>query len=305
MTVLELSHVTKHFGSVAAVEDVSFAVPPNAVFGLIGKNGAGKTTAMKMILGFLKADAGTIFVCGEKVVFGEGKTNRHIGYLPDVPSFYGYMTPKEYLGFCGKISGMSKEEIHKRSELLLPLTGLDGINRRIKGFSRGMLQRLGIAQALLHSPSLLICDEPTSALDPVGRKEILEILLLAKADTTVIFSTHILADVERISDSIGILNQGKLVLSGALSKLKELGRKDMVRVEFAGEAGVPSLAEKIAKLPGIDTVVVKGSVLEIGMNAFAKVPEGLWMEILKARLPLRKYEVLEPSLENLFLEAVK
>ena len=177
MDMLTLSHVSKRFGANQVIDDLNFKVPEHSIYGFIGQNGAGKTTTMKMILGLLKADSGDIFVNGEKVCYGQNRTNRYIGYLPDVPEFYSYMAPMEYLALCGEITGMKKTLIRKRSMELLELVGLEKSDKRIQGFSRGMKQRLGIAQALLNSPKLLICDEPTSALDPLGRKEILDILL--------------------------------------------------------------------------------------------------------------------------------
>lgn len=214
MNILEVSHVSKRFGSRQIIEDLTFHVRENTIYGFIGQNGAGKTTTMKMILGLYPMDSGTIQVNGENVTYGQTNTNRYIGYLPDVPEFYGYMTPSEYLNLCGDITGLPKDQIKKRTSELLEIVGLDKANKRIHGFSRGMKQRLGIAQALLNQPKLLICDEPTSALDPMGRKEIIDILQLVKNQTTVIFSTHILSDVERICDEIGLLHNGKLALSG-------------------------------------------------------------------------------------------
>ncbi len=169
---------------------LDISVPEHSIFGFIGKNGAGKTTTIKAILGLLKSDSGEIHVMDEKVHFGQTGTNRYIGYLPGVPEFYSYMTPLEYLNLCGEVSGMNKSDIVMKSNELLEPVGLGQKRRRIKGFSRGMKQRLGIAQALLNRPKLLICDEPTSALDPAGRKEILDILLAVKEQTTVLFSTH-------------------------------------------------------------------------------------------------------------------
>lgn len=166
MDVLVLSEVRKCFGNKEVLSGLNLSVPEHSVFGFAGRNGAGKTTTMKTVLGLLKPDAGEIFVAGESVAYGQTKTNRHVGYLPDVPEFYSYMTPREYLRLCGEICGMKNAEIEMRSEELLELVGLGDERHRIKGFSRGMKQRLGIAQALLHRPKLLICDEPTSALDP-------------------------------------------------------------------------------------------------------------------------------------------
>ena len=201
MDMLTLSHVAKRFGEKQVLRDVTFSVPEHTVFGFVGKNGAGKTTAMKLILGLLASDGGEISVNGMKVRYGNTPTNRFVGYLPDVPEFYSCMTPFEYLRFCGEISGMSSKEIKARSEELLCLVGLEKENRRIRGFSRGMKQRLGVAQALFGRPGLLICDEPTSALDPAGRRELLDILSAAKEQTTVLFSTHILSDVEHICEA--------------------------------------------------------------------------------------------------------
>lgn len=170
MDMLTLSHVSKSFGSKKIIDDLSFTVPEHCVYGFIGQNGAGKTTTMKMILGLLQTDSGTIKVNGETVRYGQNRTNRYMGYLPDVPEFYGYMTPSEYLRLCGEITGMSSAGIRKKSDELLHLVGLDKENKRIHGFSRGMKQRLGIAQALLNEPKLLICDEPTSAWTPLAEK---------------------------------------------------------------------------------------------------------------------------------------
>ena len=189
MDILQIQNLSKSFGNHKVIDNLSFVVPEHSIFGFIGQNGAGKTTTMKMVLGLLKADSGSISVCGEKVSFGQTKTNQYIGYLPDVPEFYSYMRPKEYLKLCGEITGLPNEKIKRRSEELLTLVGLQDVNKKIGGFSRGMKQRLGIAQALLNEPKLLICDEPTSALDPVGRKEILDILQQVKGKSTVVFST--------------------------------------------------------------------------------------------------------------------
>lgn len=188
-----------------------------------------------MVLGLLQPDSGNIHVCNEPVCFGQTRTNQYIGYLPDVPEFYNYMTPIQYLKLCGEVIGLSKAEISKRSGELLSLVGLNGVTKQIDGFSRGMKQRMGIAQALLTQPKLLICDEPTSALDPVGRKEILDILSKISGTTTVLFSTHILSDVERICDHAAFLNEGKIAVSGTLAEMKALHGHDSLLLEFLTE----------------------------------------------------------------------
>lgn len=305
MAILELKNVSKRFGELEVIKNLSFSVPEHTVFGFIGKNGAGKTTTMKMILGFLTQDGGEIRVCGEKVSYGNTKTNRHIGYLPDVPEFYSYMSPKEYLHLCGEVTGLKKEIIKARTTEMLDLVGLDGVNRRIRGFSRGMKQRLGIAQALLNEPKLLICDEPTSALDPVGRKEILDILSVARKRTTIVFSTHILSDVERICDGIGVLDQGKLVLEGTVAEIKDKYRKDTIQLEMSSKIDLKQLAGGLEKLPFVSKTATNQNKIDVQLtNAEQFSPEVL-AYLVKEKVPLIRYEIMEPSLENIFLEVVE
>jgi len=269
MSVLEITGLSKSFGTNKVIDDISFEVPEGCIFGFIGANGAGKTTTMNMILGFLEMDSGEITVCGEKVIYG--KTVKSIGYLPDVPEFYTYMRPMEYLTLCGDLLGMPKTEIKKRSGELLELVGLSDANRKIGGFSRGMKQRLGIAQALLGGPRLLICDEPTSALDPIGRKEILEILMELKGKTTVIFSTHILSDVERICDRVAFLHKGKIVLASAMSDLKVQRKSKTITLEFDEEVD----SDEILRVLGQSSIVpsrVETSEIDL---------ESLYVEVAK------------------------
>jgi ABC-2 type transport system ATP-binding protein len=305
MDILKLDHAAKSFGSLAVIKDLSFTVGEHSVFGLIGKNGAGKTTAMRMVLGLLKPSGGDIYVHGEKVVYGNSKTNRFIGYLPDVPEFYGFMKPKEYLKLCGEISGLNPAKIKTRSEELLELVGLHGINRKIGGFSRGMKQRLGIAQALLGEPALLICDEPTSALDPVGRKEILDILSVASKQTSIVFSTHILSDVERICDEIGILDGGKLVLTGKLADVKNTYRSDTVLIEPAQKDRLPLLAGQLKAVSSVKSAEVKDNAVVVRLTGTAMDSQNILAFLAHENIPILKFEVLEPSLEDVFLEVIQ
>lgn len=305
MDVLSVKNLSKSFGSNKVIDDLTFSVPENSIFGFIGQNGAGKTTTMKMALGLLKPTSGSILVCGEPVTFGQTKTNKYIGYLPDVPEFYNFMKPIEYLKLCGEITGLSNSKIKIKSEELLCLVGLEKANKRIGGFSRGMKQRLGIAQALLNEPKLLICDEPTSALDPIGRKEILDILYQVKGKTTVIFSTHILSDVERICDHIALLHGGKLAISGTLSEVKSSHKQDGLLIEFSSESdkenfcAAPLLSDFTTNAIQTRTQIIFNThdVLKAEMSVINVLSE---RQILPVRL-----EVLEPTLESLFLEVVK
>ena len=295
MDMLRISGLRKSFGSKEVLCGLELSVPEHSIFGFIGKNGAGKTTTMKTILGLIKADEGEITVNGEKVVYGQTSTNRYIGYLPDVPEFYGFMTASEYLRFCGEISGVSPSEIKARTEELLTLVGLAGEKHRIRGFSRGMKQRLGIAQALLNRPKLLICDEPTSALDPVGRKEILDILLAVKEQTTVLFSTHILSDVERICTDVAFLNNGLIEIQGKLADIKSKYRKNEYRLETERAEDTALLRRTF---PLMQTVNETVSILcESDYNA----SEILHL-VAEKNISLLKWEREEPSLESLFME---
>lgn len=218
MDILKIEHLSKSFNNKKVIDNMSLTVRKNEIYGFIGSNGSGKTTTMNMILGQLKPDDGEIYVCGEKVTFGNTKTNGFVGYLPDVPEFYNYMSAEQYLMLCAQLTDMKKNNRASRIHHLLDIVGLSGNKSKIKSYSRGMKQRLGVAQALIHKPKLLICDEPTSALDPKGRMELLKILKDITSETTVIFSTHVLSDVERISDHAGILYEGSIVREIDLSR---------------------------------------------------------------------------------------
>ena len=298
--VLRIENLHKSFGKTSVIEGISLSVPAGSVFGFIGENGAGKTTTMKMVLGLLKPDAGEVFVCDEKVRFGMTATNRHVGYLPDVPEFYPYMRPREYLRLCGQISGLGESEIKTRSGELLELVGLSTVNRKIGGFSRGMKQRLGVAQALIGKPTLLICDEPTSALDPVGRKEVLDILTQIRGDTTVVFSTHVLTDVERICDRAAVLHKGHIVMNGTLSDLKAQHGSNGLRVEFSHP---DDLAKFVALVPA--QLVTSRTDTEVTLGTTNDKTELSVLRLLSENdiLPAC-FEIMEPSVENLFLEAV-
>jgi len=305
MGVLEINRLYKRFGHHEVLNGLDMNVPEHSVFGFVGQNGAGKTTTMKIIVGLLKPDSGSVTVCGEKVIYGETKTNRNIGFLPDVPEFYGYMNPIEYLKLCGEITGLTKTRIKSKSEELLELVGLKNVKKKISGFSRGMKQRLGIAQALLNEPKLLICDEPTSALDPVGRKEILDILLAAKGKTTILFSTHILSDVERICDSIAVLHGGKIARCGTISEIKERHRYNGYVLEFESEktAMLFENAEEL-KNPSVSMSRSENAVTVL-LSDRSMNGQFLLDMLSKKRIVPLKFAALEPTLESLFMEVVQ
>lgn len=294
MNMLQITNLKKHFGDKEVLKGLELSVPEHSIFGFIGKNGAGKTTTMKMILGFIKPDDGAIYVAGNKVSYGQSDSNRFIGYLPDVPEFYSFMTALEYLNFCGEITGMAKPEIKSYSRELLDLVGLGDETHRIKGFSRGMKQRLGIAQALLNRPKLLICDEPTSALDPVGRKEILDILMAVRKHTTVLFSTHILSDVERICTDVAFLHDGIVSMEGTLSDIKAKYRTQEFVIELERENDMRLLLDAFRCCKSLEKNRI---VLRDSENMLYDVVQ----YITEKKMPFQRIERIEPSLETLFL----
>ncbi len=298
MDMLRITDLYKRFGDKEVLRGITLSVREHSIYGFIGKNGAGKTTTMKTVLGLLKADSGEILVNGERVIYGQTSTNQYIGYLPDVPEFYPFMSAAEYLRFCGEVTGMKRAECDSRCKELLELVGLGDEKHRIKGFSRGMKQRLGIAQALLNRPKLLICDEPTSALDPVGRKEILDILFTVREQTTVLFSTHILSDVERICTDVAFLNHGVVEIQGKLSDLKTKYRSEEYLLETENE---DDMLKVIRAFP---------QMKRLGSNRLA-FREGTLsaFDVLRfvsdEQIALLKWERVEPTLESLFMEVTR
>ena len=295
MDMLRIKGLCKSFGDKEVLRGLDLCVPKNSIFGFIGKNGSGKTTTMKTVLGLLAADSGEIEVNGERVIYGQTNTNKYIGYLPDVPEFYSFMTAREYLKFCGEITGMEKSEIESRTEYLLALVGLENENHRIKGYSRGMKQRLGIAQALLNRPKLLICDEPTSALDPVGRKEILDILMSVKEETTVLFSTHILSDVEKICTDVAFLNDGKIQVFGKLADIKAKYRREGYLLEFDSENDVKAVVGAFSNMRELGNNRVTVSYGDCDVSSVLRF-------IADEKITLSRFERVEPTLETLFME---
>ena len=298
MNILSVKNLKKRYGNKEVLKGLDLTVPENSVFGLVGKNGAGKTTVMKAVLGLLMPDEGEVYVCGRKVSFGQTETNKFIGYLADVPEFYSFMTSLEYLQFCGRLSGLDERSIKERSSRLLRLVGMNDSTHRIGGFSRGMKQRLGIAQALMNSPKLLICDEPTSALDPIGRKEILDVLYAAKEETTIVFSTHILSDVERICTNVAFMNDGVIALQGEISTVREKfsGNEYVFEMNFDSDADL--LAQKFSELE-----FVNRNTLILREN------NGKFTEILKYMIEnemfFQKIERETPSLESVFMKVIR
>lgn len=304
-TILEVKNLYKSFKGKKVINDLSFNVLRNSIFGFVGRNGAGKTTTMKMIMDFLQPDAGAIIFCGEDITESKNKCNRKIGYLPDVPEFYDFYTPMKYLLFCGEISNIRHTECKKKAEELLKLVGLEKeSNRKIKGFSRGMKQRLGVAQALLNDPDILICDEPTSALDPIGRKEILDLLQKVKERTTVIFSTHILSDVQRVCDYIGIIENGKIVRYGTIEELIQIAGDIRIKICCANENENNLLLEDAKCEKEFKNAYIENNEVYIEIETEEKM-KSLFRWIGEKNYHVNSIRKVEKTLEDIYMEVVK
>ena len=217
--IIEVTGLTKVYGQLVAVDEVSFAMIKGEAFGFLGPNGAGKSTVVKMLTGLVAPTAGSIRVLGQPV--SNLETRKRVGYLPELPTFHRWLRAGEFLAFHGRLYGLRGQLLRKRCVEVLAMVGLNGRERQKLGtFSKGMLQRIGLAQALLNQPDLLILDELVSGLDPVGVRDMRELLLQLKAEGVSIFlNSHQLADVEVLCDRIAIINRGQILKVGAPTRL--------------------------------------------------------------------------------------
>ncbi len=205
--------LSRSFGEVQALKNLTLSVPYGSIYGFLGRNGAGKTTTIWILAGLAQPTSGSAWVAGIEATRPDSNARKYIGYLPQNPAFYRWMTPIEYLDYAAQLFDIDTKTRKDRISEMLQLVDLkNAARRRIGGFSGGMVQRLGIAQALIHSPQILFLDEPTSSLDPAGRYEILELIANLRGKVTVFFSTHILTDVERICDRVAIIHKGEVII---------------------------------------------------------------------------------------------
>jgi ABC-2 type transport system ATP-binding protein len=307
VNALRVEGLRKTYGSVKALDGLDLAVEPGTVFGFLGPNGAGKTTTLKILAGLTRPTGGQAWVT-EEPVSPESRAREVIGYLPEEPRFYTWMSAREFLArFVGGLFGMPRREGAARADELLERVGLqEAARRRIAGFSRGMRQRLGLAQALMNHPKVLLLDEPVSALDPGGRRDMLELIGQLKAEATVFMSTHILDDVERVCDTIGILNHGRLVALEGREALLSRYAVPVYEVEFeATPEAVAAWAQKVTVEPNVAGVEVSGSHVRVRLDGSGLARAGLQRLVLASGMTVVRYEIARPSLEDVFLRLVE
>ena len=244
--------LTKHYPGVKALTDLTLEVPAGSIYGFLGPNGAGKTTTLKILGGLIGPTSGTASIAGIPSTAGL-PYRREVGYLAQDPRFYDWMTGRETLRFVASLSPDPGARDRAWIDKVLDTVGLtDAGDRRTKTYSGGMRQRLGIAQALVTSPSVLLLDEPVSSLDPIGRREVLELMAQLRGETTVFYSTHILEDVQRVSDHVAILDGGRLVRAAPTTELLASFTRDRVRVVVGGADDTTGI--DLAKLPCVLSV---------------------------------------------------
>lgn len=289
MMVLRVENVTKRFGDHVAVDGLSLQVKEHECLALLGPNGSGKTTILNMLTSLLKPTSGSIGFKKDKV-----------GYLPQYPAFYDWMSAQEYLKFMGSLSQIPKEELRKRIDEMLQFVGLeDARTKRIGGFSGGMKQRLGLAQALINEPDILILDEPVSALDPEGRRDVLDLMLGLKEKLTIIFSTHVLHDAEQVCDRVIMLQKGVTKWGGSLADLRAERGQDLYRV-CTKEAVLPYLnARKDVQIENVSSD--HSALIQLVGNLSSNE---LLQDLLTNAFTMETFAKENKSLETLYLEVV-
>jgi len=303
--VVEIENLTKDFTvgfwkkrPVRALDNLNLQINQGEIFGFLGPNGAGKSTTIKLLMNLLYPTSGDARILGKPVSSTAMREN--IGYLPENPYFYDYLTPVELLTYVGRLFGLGAGELKKRTRALIEDVGLGHAeNRQLRKFSKGMVQRLGIAQALINEPKIVFFDEPMSGLDPLGRMDVRRIILTLKArGVTVFLSSHILPDVEAICDRIAILNRGKLQEVGALADILKIGFKGH-EIILSGKA--PDIKDVIGGL--CDEIHVMGDRFQLRVRD-GKAVEGVLRFVFDRKLDLISVNPIRPSLEEHFKSAV-
>lgn len=291
--------MTKAFKGKIAVNNFSMELQAGECVGLIGPNGAGKSTLIKVISDIIDSNIGEVLLNGKKI----SKMKREMGYLPQYPNFFHWMTAKETLTFMGQLSGLQKEELTNSIPEILTKVGLRGEeNSKVGTFSGGMKQRLGIAQALLHKPSLIVMDEPVSALDPIGRREVLNLIEKIKKDTTILLSTHILSDAEETCERFVIIKDGTKIEDTTITELLNRNSENTLNVEITAKD--QKWIDVVKKLPYVKAVEVSGHKVKIKVENIEKNKNILLKNALEHEVDIVKFEINNSTLEEVFLKLV-
>jgi len=308
--IIDTKGLSKAYNGVAALDSINLQVPKNSIFGFLGPNGAGKTTTIKLLMGLIRPTSGGGAIFGQDIVRDSVEIRKRIGYLAQDPRFYEHMTARETLRFKARFYYRGPaSEIERRIAETLELVGLeDKADRPIKGFSGGERQRLGIAQAQVNYPDLLILDEPAAALDPMGRRDVLEVMERLRKYTTVFYSTHILDDVQRVSDTVAILNHGKRVALAPIEELLAGSRGTSYSLVMEGDAG-PAQERVRSQAWVADIEVVPGdgeTAWQVAVTDEAAAKEQLLRLVLSdEQITVTRFGQKTYELEEIFMDIVE
>lgn len=302
---IRIEGLTRRYPGILALDALNLDVPEGSVFGLLGPNGAGKTTTLRLLAGLGRPTSGRAVVAGIPVSADDPAVRRSLGFLEQDPRAYGWMTGREQVRLLGRLHGMDGAALDGAvADALARLDLSDAADRRAGTYSGGMRQRLGIAGALVHRPPVIILDEPVSALDPEGRRDVLGLIAGLRGESTVLFSTHVLADVERICDRVGILDHGRLVVEGPLAELLDRYALPVWRIEAepGQDAAVEALAAQLRGLAWITAAVVDHGLLTVAVSDPAAAARELLQIVGAADLAVVSAARARPTLEDVFLQ---
>jgi len=294
-TAIALTDVRKTFGTHTAVDALSFEIPRGTVFGLLGRNGAGKSTTIRMIMDIIRPDTGSIEILGRQM---DGAVKDRLGYLPEERGLYPKMKVLDMLEFFGSVKGLKPAEARRRALPWLERLELaDWKDKKVEDLSKGMQQKAQFITTVLNEPDVLILDEPFSGMDPVNQEIFRDLLLEINArGTTLIFSTHVMESAERLCNQIALIDAGHAVLSGSLASIKEKFGSNTVQLEFDGDGAF------LESIPGIENMHRSKRYVEINMTE-GHDPQRL-LEIVTGRVQVRRFQVMEPTLHNIFIDQV-
>jgi len=304
--LIEVKHLTKIYGDHTAVDDMSFTITPGKIYGLLGPNGAGKSTTMNMVTGCLAATSGTVLINGHDIYQDPIAAKRCIGYLPEIPPLYTDMTPYEYLSFVAEAKGVDGERAVRQVKEVMELTQIEEMrDRLIKNLSKGYRQRVGIAQAMLGDPDIIILDEPTVGLDPKQIIEIRELIRMLGESKTVILSSHILAEISAVCDHVLIISHGKLVADDTIENLEsQVAGTNNLHLSVRGELN--AVTEVLSGMEGIlscEQMPAAAGLLELKLKVSKEhdLRDDIFFAMAERKIPVLTMELEELTLEDIFL----
>jgi gliding motility-associated transport system ATP-binding protein len=298
--LISVQELSRFYGEQRAIENVSFNVHRGEILGFLGPNGAGKSTTMQIICGVLAANHGSVSIAGYDINEDPRKAKEHIGFLPEQPPLYDDLTVDEYLNYAGKLRGIKKDAINEAVEISKQRCGLENTGSRlIQNLSKGYKQRVGIAQAIIHSPPVIILDEPTSGLDPIQIREIRELMLELAEDHSVILSTHILSEVQSLCDRVLIINQGNIVLDQAIEQLQNNAEiTDHIEICLRQ----PPALEELLNIDGVASAEsINETTLRINFNVETNATDAIVEKAVSEKWGLYKLNPSDTSLETIFM----